>query len=196
MNKVNYDKFMTEELAGGDKKVLLHCCCGPCATAGAERIKDECELALFWFNPNIMPAAERMKRLENLKKVADFFCVGLIEGADDETAFLRAAQGLEDEKEGGKRCDKCFYLRLRAAAEEAKELGFDYFCSTLTVSPHKDSEKINAIGARVAEEVGVKWLFSDFKKREGFKRSIELSKRLGLYRQDYCGCAYGKQREN
>lgn len=196
MNKVNFDKLMTEALEGGGKKVLLHCCCGPCATACVERIRDMCDLTLFWYNPNIMPQAEREKRLDNLKKVASHFGVNLIEGDEDERDFIRAAKGIEDEKEGGKRCDECFYLRLRAAAEKAKKEGYEYFCSTLTVSPHKNSDKINEIGALVAEETGVKWLYSDFKKREGFKRSIELSAELGLYRQDYCGCAYGKQREN
>jgi hypothetical protein len=196
MNKVNFDNLMTELLRGGDKKVLLHCCCGPCATACVERLTDKCDLALFWYNPNIMPVSERGKRLANLTKVSAHFGVKLIQGQEDEEDFIAVAKGLEAEKEGGARCDACFYLRLLSAAQKAKELGYEYFCSTLTVSPHKDSDKINLIAQKIAEQVGVKWLFSDFKKREGFKRSIELSKELGLYRQDYCGCAYGKQGEN
>ncbi len=196
MNKPDYNIDMLKELSSVDAKVLMHCCCGPCATAVIERVKPLCNLSLFWYNPNIMPSEEEQKRLENLNTVAQFFDIPLINGLYDNDVFVKNIKGLEKEREGGKRCDVCFYVRLYETAKKARELGFDCFCSTLSVSPHKNATLINEIGKRVEQEVGVRWLVNDFKKKNGFKRSIELSVELGLYRQNYCGCAYGRQTEN
>ncbi len=196
MNKPDYNLIMMQELSSIGAKVLMHCCCGPCATSVTERVKPFCNLDLFWFNPNIMPQYEEEKRLENLNTVAEFFNINVIYGGYDNDSFIKKIKGYENEKEGGKRCDICFYIRLYETALKAKELGYDYFCSTLSVSPHKNATLINAIGERIASEVGVKWLHNDFKKKNGFKRSIELSTQLDLYRQNYCGCAYGRQTEN
>ncbi|MBE5732483.1 MAG: epoxyqueuosine reductase QueH [Clostridiales bacterium] len=196
MNKPDYNLMMLQELSSVDAKVLMHCCCGPCATAVTERVKPLCNLTLFWYNPNIMPSDEEEKRKQNLSTVASFFDINVIDGGYDNENFIEKVKGYEKEKEGGKRCDICFYIRLYATALKAKELGYDYFCSTLSVSPHKNATLINEIGERIAKEVGVKWLHNDFKKKNGFKRSIELSAQLDLYRQNYCGCAYGRQTEN
>lgn len=193
--KTDFNSQMLSTLRVGEK-VLMHCCCGPCATAVTERVAPLCTLSLFWYNPNIMPEEEERKRLENLHTVAGFFDIPLIVERYDNAEFTENIKGLESEKEGGKRCDVCFYIRLKKTAEKAKELGFDYFCSTLSVSPHKNATLINEIGKRIEQEVGVKWLVNDFKKQNGFKRSTELSCELGLYRQNYCGCAYGRQTEN
>ncbi|MBO5224109.1 MAG: epoxyqueuosine reductase QueH [Clostridia bacterium] len=194
--KTDFNTEMLRTLGSSSVKVLMHCCCGPCATAVTERVAPLCALSLFWYNPNIMPREEEAKRLENLITVARFFDVPLIKDGYDNEFFTDNIKGLEKEKEGGKRCDVCFYIRLKRTAEKAKELGFDYFCSTLSVSPHKNATLINEIGKRIEQEVGIKWLVNDFKKQNGFKRSTEISSELGLYRQNYCGCAYGRQTEN
>lgn len=196
MNKCDYNLIMEQELSSVDAKVLMHCCCGPCATAVIERILPSCSLTLFWFNPNIMPSEEEEKRKQNLNTVASFFDVEVIDGGYCNADFVKKISGYENEKEGGKRCDICFYVRLKETALKAKELGYDYFCSTLSISPHKNATLINEIGKQIEKEVGVKWLVNDFKKKNGFKRSIELSSQLDLYRQNYCGCAYGRQTEN
>ena len=196
MNKVDYNSIMMQELSNFKGKVLLHCCCGPCATAVVERLLPLCSPTLFWYNPNIMPKAEEEKRKENLQVVATHFGVDVIDGGYDNEEFIKKIKGLENEREGGKRCPVCFYIRLYKTALWAKENGYDYFCSTLSVSPHKNATIINEIGKQIEEEVGIKWLCNDFKKKEGFKRSTAISEQLGLYRQNYCGCAYGKQGEN
>ena len=196
MNKVDYNLMMSKELSDFNAKVLLHCCCGPCATAVTERLLPLCKPTLFWYNPNIMPSEEEELRKKNLYTVASFFNVEVIDGGYDNSVFVQKVRGLESEREGGKRCDVCFYLRLYETAVKAKELGYDYFCSTLSVSPHKNAALINEIGYAIEKQVGVKWLCNDFKKKEGFKRSTALSVELELYRQNYCGCAYGRQGEN
>lgn len=196
MIKIDYNLMMEQELSGKNAKVLMHCCCGPCATAVIERILPLCQPCLFWYNPNIMPQTEEDERKKNLNTVATFFDVDWIDGGYCNLDFVEKVKGYESEREGGKRCDICFYIRLKATAIKAKELGYDYFCSTLSVSPHKNATLINEIGKRIESEVGIKWLYNDFKKKDGFKRSIELSAKLGLYRQNYCGCVYGRQEEN
>lgn len=196
MNKVDYNLIMQQELSKNKGKVLLHCCCGPCATAVTERLLPLCEVDLFWYNPNVMGIDEELKRKENLQTVASFYSLSIIDGGYDNEEYLSCIKGLESEREGGKRCDICFYLRLKKTAIWAKNNGYDYFCSTLTVSPHKNATLINEIGKRIESEVGIKWLYNDFKKKEGFKRSTVLSQQMGLYRQNYCGCVYGKQGEN
>lgn len=196
MNKPDYNLIMMQELSIQNAKVLMHCCCGPCATSVTERVKPLCSLTLFWYNPNVMGGDEEEKRKQNLNTVASFFDVEVIDGGYDNDVFIQKVKGLEEEKEGGKRCDVCFYIRLYETAKKAKELGYDYFCSTLSVSPHKNATLINKIGEAISSKVGVKWLYNDFKKKNGFKRSVEISEELGLYRQNYCGCAYGRQTEN
>lgn len=177
----------------GRPRLLLHSCCGPCSSYVLEYLTRCFDLSLLYYNPNIRPGSEYQKRLETqMKLLARFPDVKLLPCPYDAEAYNAAAQGLENEPEGGSRCEACFRLRLEYTAKRAAEGGFDWFCTTLTVSPHKNAGTINTIGARLAEEYGIKWLPSDFKKREGYKRSIELSKEYALYRQDYCGCLYSK----
>ena len=154
------------------------------------------EVCLSYYNPNIQPREEYELRLENQLKVLERIPgVTLAPCGYDGGAYDEAVCGLENEPEGGARCTECFALRLDFAAREAKRLGCDYFATTLTVSPHKDAQRINAIGEALAGKYGVKWLPADFKKRDGYKRSIELSREFGLYRQNYCGCLYSKTEE-
>ena len=177
----------------GRPRLLLHSCCGPCSSYVLEYLTRYFEVFLSYYNPNIQPRAEYDLRLENqLKVLGRIPGVTLVPCGYDGGAYDGAVRGLEDEPEGGARCTECFKLRLDFAAREAKRLGCDYFATTLTVSPHKDAQRINAIGEALAGKYGVKWLPGDFKKRDGYKRSIELSREFGLYRQDYCGCLYSK----
>ena len=183
---------ITASLAGRPR-LLLHSCCGPCSSYVLEYLTRYFEVFLSYYNPNIQPRAEYDLRLENQLKVLERIPgVTLVPCGYDGGAYDEAVRGLEDEPEGGARCTECFKLRLDFAAREAKRLGCDYFATTLTVSPHKDAQRINAIGEALAGKYGVKWLPGDFKKRDGYKRSIELSREFGLYRQDYCGCLYSK----
>ena len=197
-NNVNYYKEMETVIAsleGRRPRLLLHSCCGPCTSAVLETVAEHFDTALYYYNPNILPAAEYDKRLYWLRRLLEQapFAQGveLIVPHRDEEAFWAAARGLEGEPEGGARCTECFELRLGATARAAGERGFEYFCTTLTVSPHKNAPLINAIGARLGQETGVKWLPSDFKKRDGYRRSIQLSAEYGLYRQAWCGCGLG-----
>ena len=180
----------------GRPRLLLHSCCGPCSSYVLEYLTRYFEVFLSYYNPNIQPRAEYDLRLENQLKVLERIPgVTLVPCGYDGGAYDEAVRGLEDEPEGGARCTECFKLRLDFAAREAKRLGCDYFATTLTVSPHKDAQRINAIGEALAGKYGVKWLPGDFKKRDGYKRSIELSREFGLYRQNYCGCLYSKTEE-
>ena len=177
----------------GRPRLLLHSCCGPCSSYVLEYLTRYFEVFLSYYNPNIQPREEYELRLENqLCVLGRIPGVTLVPCGYDGGAYDEAVRGLEDEPEGGARCTECFKLRLDFAAREAKRLGCDYFATTLTVSPHKDAQRINAIGEDLAGKYGVKWLPGDFKKRDGYKRSIELSREFGLYRQDYCGCLYSK----
>ena len=203
MNQINYQKKMDEILAAEDtrtKRLLLHCCCAPCTSHCLTVLAGKIGITAYYYNPNITDRAEHDKRAEELRRL-----VGILNsefpGADIEYAegpfepelFLEASKGLEKEPERGARCAKCFELRLRETARKAKADGFDYFATTLTLSPLKDARLINEIGERIAREEGVSWLCSDFKKKEGFKHSVELSDKYGLYRQDYCGCPFSKR---
>lgn len=180
----------------GRPRLLLHSCCGPCSSYVLEYLTRYFEVFLSYYNPNIQPRAEYDLRLENQLKVLERIPgVTLVPCGYDGGAYDEAVRGLEDEPEGGARCTECFKLRLDFAAREAKRLGCDYFATTLTVSPHKDAQRINAIGEALAGKYGVKWLPGDFKKRDGYKRSIELSREFGLYRQNYCGCLFSKTEE-
>jgi len=182
------------ESTGSKPVLLLQCCCAPCSSAVLERLKEHFQIKLYFYNPNIYPASEYYKRLAQFDKLlanADFpNGIDTVESEYIPDDFYNAVKGLEDEKEGGRRCTECFILRLEASAKKAKEIGADYFCTTLTVSPHKNSLLLNELGLKAQEKYGVKFLQSDFKKKEGYKRSTELSEEYGLYRQNYCGCKY------
>lgn len=193
--KENYQKELDAVVARlTDKpRLLLQSCCGPCSTYVLSYLKQYFDITLLYYNPNIQPRAEYDLRLENQRKVlAAMPEVHILECAYDGEAYNAAVRGLEGEPEGGARCTVCFRLRLEETARLAAEGKFDYFCTTLTVSPHKDATRINTIGRALGEQYGVAWLPSDFKKREGYKQSITLSRELDLYRQDYCGCLYSK----
>ena len=195
---INYYKEMEAVIAAlGEKRprLLLHSCCGPCSSAVLEIVTRHFDTTVFFYNPNILPAEEFEKRLYWQRYLLEQALFGrgveLIVPDRDEAAFWTAARGLEAEPEGGARCTECFELRLGRTAKAAAEGGFDFFATTLTVSPHKNAPLINAIGARLAQETGVRWLPSDFKKRDGYRRSIQLSAEYGLYRQAWCGCGLG-----
>lgn len=195
MQKVDYNKTMKETISGfkGAKpSILLHSCCGPCSSWVLNRLKDYFDITVLFYNPNIFPEAEYLKRKQEQLKVLNILNIKFLDCDYNEQEFLCEAKGLENEKEGGARCSKCFYLRLNYTAKKAKENGFEFFGTTLTVSPHKNAFIINNIGASLEEKLGVKYLISDFKKENGYLNSINLSKEYNLYRQDYCGCRYSK----
>lgn len=181
-------------------RLLLHACCGPCSTSCVERVADEYSVALYYYNPNIMDREEYLARRDALLKFIDGFNrdnkgrtqVDYLEGEYDPDRFIKLAEPMKDEPEGGRRCDMCFALRLSDTARMARELEFDYFTTTMSVSPHKDYSAIQKIGMSLEESTGVKYLDIDFKKRNGFGRSVELSKQYGLYRQNFCGCEYAR----
>lgn len=170
--------------------LLLHVCCGPCSTAVIERLRPRFDLTLFFANPNLYPEEEYARRLEAARQVAARHKIPLVEAEDEHGAWLEQVQGLEWEPEGGARCEICFRVRLEATAREAEARGMDYFTTTLTVSPHKNAERIGQIGRRATLGRKVVFLSEDFKKRDGFHKSVVLSKEMGLYRQNYCGCEF------
>lgn len=184
----------------GVESLLLHSCCGPCSSYCIEALSEYFEVTVLWYNSNIHPQSEYDLRLENQKKLISNIetknPVHLLELEYDPESYFDLVRGLENEPEGGKRCTQCFIQRLERAAKETKERGFNWFTTTLTVSPHKNAPLINEIGNTMAERYGVRFLPSDFKKRNGYKRSIELSKMYDLYRQNYCGCIYSIRGEN
>jgi predicted adenine nucleotide alpha hydrolase (AANH) superfamily ATPase len=183
--------FSRREVQG--RSVLLHACCAPDCTTVLEWWKPLVKrLAVYFYNPNVFPPEEYERRLDTMRVVAKRWTVELIEGAyeADVPSFDSAFRPYAGEPEGGERCGVCFELRLRACAQKTSELGYDAFATTLTISPHKNHGLINAIGARVGAEFGVDYIPTNFKRREGFKRSVEISRRLKLYRQKYCGCRY------
>lgn len=175
-------------------KLLLHSCCAPCSSYVLEYLSNYFEITVFYYNPNIFPENEYTKRiLEQQTLISDMkvkYPVSFLAGNYDRERFFQIAEGMEHLREGGERCFKCYELRLNEAAKIAKDAGFDYFTTTLSISPLKNADKLNEIGIRLADKYGVKYLQSDFKKKNGYKRSIELSSEYGLYRQDYCGCEY------
>ena len=194
MEKTNYQKKTDEILAAlkTRERLLLHSCCGPCSSYVLRYLREYFDITVFFYNPNILPAGEYEKRLQAQKRLIEKMNG---EGADirllvpdyDPEPFLTMARGKEDLPEGGERCSGCFRLRLEETAKTARENGFPWFCTTLSVSPHKDAERINRIGEELGTD-GCRWLYSDFKKRNGYLESIRLSHEYGLYRQDYCGC--------
>ncbi len=195
---MNYDKLMEEQISNIKEgtKLLLHACCAPCSSAVLERIANHFKITIFYYNPNITSKEEYDKRIEEIKKLISIvkpkYKIDLIEGNYDKEKFLEISKGLENEPERGRRCYKCYNLRLEETARIAEELNYPYFCTTLTLSPHKRVDWLNEIGERLNNEYTPTYLYSDFKKKEGYKRSIVLSKEYGLYRQDYCGCIFSK----
>lgn len=171
-------------------KLLLHSCCAPCSTAVLSRLAEHFDLTVFYFNPNIYPQSEFLLRSQEQGKFNNIYKIPLIICDYDELAFLEKVKGLENELEGGARCAVCFKLRLEETAKFAKQNNFDYFCTTLSVSPHKNAALLNKIGEALQDKYGVKYLFSDFKKHDGYKTSIKLSSEYKLYRQNYCGCRF------
>ncbi len=199
---MNYQKELDKTLEKLTKeervpKLLLHSCCAPCSSYVLEYLSQYFEITVFYYNPNIYPESEYTKRIWEQQKLIDSsrrrHTRSFMAGPYDKERFYEMASGLEHVKEGGARCMKCYELRLREAAKIAKNAGFDYFTTTLSISPLKKAERLNEIGQRLGEEYEVEYLLSDFKKKNGYKRSIELSKIYGLYRQDYCGCEFSME---
>lgn len=196
MNR-NYQKELDRLIQKRGQKtprVLLHSCCGPCSSSVLEYITQYFDVTLLWYNPNLYPKEEFDRRfktqVELIEKMGLADKVNILAEPWKSEDYYRRIKGLEDEPEGGKRCAECFRLRLLETARLAKHYGYDYFCTTLTLSRHKDAVLINSIGEEIARATGVSWLPSDFKKRNGENRSIELSEQFGLYRQLYCGCEF------
>ena len=180
--------------------VLLHACCGPCSTSCVERLCEDYSVTLYYYNPNITDREEYLLRRDTLlqfirlfnEEHKDLYSVGYLEGEYEPSRFTDKAEALKDEPEGGRRCDMCFALRLTETARKAKETEADYFTTTMSVSPHKNYEKIKTLGLLLENEYGVKYLDIDFKKKNGFGRSVQMSREYGLYRQNFCGCEYSR----
>ena len=200
MQKQNYQKMLDDiisSLDGSVPRLLLHSCCAPCSSYVLEYLSQYFSITLMYYNPNISPQEEFDKRVRELRRLAEQLPMKhpaeVVVPPYRPEEFYSAVKGLEDVPEGGERCFVCYRLRLEAAAKYAAEHGFDFFCSTLSISPMKNAAKLNEIGAELSELYPVKLLPSDFKKRGGYLRSIELSKEYGLYRQNYCGCVFSKR---
>lgn len=201
MNKINYQKKLDNIIAENKREditpsLLLHSCCAPCSSYTIEYLSNYFKITVLYYNPNISQKEEYEKRrAEQIRLINELETVNKVDFLNCEyepEVFFAVSKGLEKCPEGGERCFKCYRLRLEKTVELAAKNGFDYFCTTLSISPLKNAQKINEIGFELQNEFGVKWLPSDFKKREGYKRSIELSKEYNLYRQNYCGCIYSK----
>ena len=196
MEKQNFQLLMERQLESlkGGERLLLHSCCGPCSSYVLDVLTKHFDVTLLYYNPNIYPSEEYQKRLGEQLRLLDEMpfekSVSYMACEYDEGEFLQAAKGLESEREGGARCERCFRLRLNKTAFEAQKNGFDYFTTTLSVSPHKNAQMLNEIGKELEKEYGVKYLYADFKKKDGYKKSVKLSEEYNLYRQDYCGCRF------
>ena len=204
MNKINYqlelDKIINKiEGENTTKSLLLHSCCAPCSSYVLAYLNKYFNITVFYYNPNITNKEEYLKRKqEQIRLISELPAINKINILDADykpEKFFEISKGLEDCRERGERCFKCYKLRLEATAKAAKENNFDYFCTTLTISPLKNAQKINEIGHMLGDEYQIPFLPSDFKKKEGFKKSIELSSQYNLYRQNYCGCIYSKPKE-
>lgn len=200
---MNYDLIMEEQIKNIDKKqptLLLHACCAPCSSACLERLGNFFAITIFYYNPNITDLEEYNKRLAEVERFASQFKtkyeIKVVYGNYEPNKFFEMAKDLEEEPERGKRCYKCYEMRLLETAKYASTHNFDYFATTLTLSPYKNSNWINQIGEKLNNDFNSTYLYSDFKKKNGYKRSIELSKEYNLYRQNYCGCIYSKREEN
>ena len=201
-NKENYQLLLERTLCsleGLEKKktLLLHACCAPCSSYVLEYLSKYFDITLFFYNPNIYPEEEFRFREDELRRLIGEMPlpsgVNIISGRYEPTEFFDIARGYEELPEGDERCHRCYALRLEESARAAKEGGFDYFCTTLSISPYKNAEWLNTIGKEMSEKYGVGYLFSDFKKKNGYKRSCQLSEQYSLYRQDYCGCVFSKR---
>lgn len=198
MNRQNYDKLQKQIIAslGGVPTLLLHSCCAPCSSAVLERLSEYFAITVLYYNPNITDKSEYLMRVSEQKRLIESMNfenpVQFVEGDYCPEIFFEAVKGLEKLREGGERCFKCYALRLEEAAKFASRHNFDYFTTTLSISPLKNADKLNEIGEQMSKKYGVRHLPSDFKKNDGYKRSIELSKEYSLYRQNYCGCAFSK----
>ena len=201
MSKQNYQIWLDNRLKeisqdNSKPKLLIHCCCAPCSSYVLEYLNEYFNITLHFYNPNISPEAEYDYRAEELKRmVAELGLqdkIKFIFEKYEPAPFFEISKGLEDLPEGGERCFKCYELRLSKSAEMARTNNFDFFTTTLSISPHKNADKLNEIGGKLAKQHNVNYLYSDFKKRNGYKRSCELSTQYNLYRQDYCGCIYSK----
>ncbi len=199
---INYQKILDKTIEdfkkeGKTPSLLLHACCAPCSSYVLEYLAEYFKITVFYYNPNITDEGEYHKRTAEeqrlIKEMPLKNSVSFIEGKYDPERFFEMAKDMEDIPEGGARCFECYRLRIAETADLAKEKGFDFFTTTLSISPLKNAQKLNEIGGEEAERVGIPYLFSDFKKREGYKRSIQLSAQYGLYRQNYCGCIYSKK---
>lgn len=199
--KTNYqtelEKIIAEHQSRGETPTLfLHSCCAPCSSYVLEYLSKYFKITVFYYNPNIYPDEEYYKRVEEQKQfIKDFKSdnpIDFAEGNFDKDRFYAVTKGMENLPEGGERCFKCYELRLREAAKYAKSHGFDYFTTTLSISPLKNAQKLNEIGLSLANEYSIKYLVSDFKKKNGYKRSVEISRQYGMYRQNYCGCIFSK----
>lgn len=206
--KQNYQLLMQKEIESTKSlpqkpTLLLHACCAPCSSAVLEVLWEHFDITIFFYNPNISPESEfnyRLDELHRLLREMKLEDIKIIAPQYDENEFLGIARGKETLPEGGARCMDCYRLRLEKTAEHAKKGGFDYFTTTLSVSPYKNAQALNGIGSALSEEYGVRYLLSDFKKGDGYKRSCALSREYNLYRQNYCGCVFSKaqaeEREN
>jgi len=178
-------------------KLLLHSCCAPCSSYVLEYLSEYFDITIYYYNPNISPKEEFSKRIDEQKRLINELPVknkiSFISGKYDNSKYEKMIKGLEEQPEGGSRCYLCYKLRLEETAKLAQEMGFDYFTTTLSISPYKNSKVLNEIGEELEKNYNVNYLYADFKKKDGYKRSIELSKIYGLYRQDYCGCIYSKK---
>lgn len=201
MAKVNYQLLLEETIRQIEKQnstptLLLHSCCAPCSSYVLEYLSQYFAITVFYYNPNIAPAAEFQFRSQEQKRLIGTlpqkYPIQYVEGTYDSERFYALAKGLEDEPEGGKRCRRCFQLRLEESAHLAQKGNFDFFTTTLSISPHKNASVLNEIGKKLATEYGISYLHSDFKKKNGYRRSCELSQLYDMYRQDYCGCVFSK----
>lgn len=202
MNKINYQLELDKIIERNKREditpsLLLHSCCAPCSSYTIEYLSNYFKITVLYYNPNISEQTEYEKRkAEQIRLINSLDTknkVSFLDCAYNSNEFFDIAKGFEQCREGGERCFRCYRLRLEKTAVLAKENNFDYFCTTLSISPLKNAQKINEIGFEIADKYGVKWLPSDFKKREGYKRSIELSRQFNLYRQNYCGCVFSKR---
>lgn len=197
--KINYQLMLDKTLeeissSGKHPSLLLHACCAPCSSYVLEYLEKYFDITVFFYNPNISPRQEYLRRSAEIARLISEMCpdVRLVEGKYEPERFYEMSKGLENEPERGARCLKCYRLRLEESASAALSLSCDYFTTTLSISPQKDSAVLNSIGGDVGDKYGISYLYSDFKKRGGFKRSTELSEKYGLYRQDFCGCIFSK----
>ena len=194
----NYQLLMEEEIKNltTKPKLLLHVCCGPCSSSVLEILNKHFEITIYYYNPNTYPYEEYQKRLNEVIKLLSETKetnIKIINEKYDDVDFYEYVKGYEEDKEGGSRCHKCYYYRLNQTAKYAKENNYDYFTTTLSVSPYKNSKKLNEIGEQLSKKYNIKYLYADFKKKDGYKKSIELSKKYNLYRQEYCGCKFSYQ---